>query len=219
MGNALVRGISGGEKKRLNIATELVTDPSLVFLDEPTTGLDSFSAQSIMQTLLKMAQNARTVIATIHQPRSSIYQMFDMLMLLSEGRTMYFGHAAEAVSYFEHLGYFCPPEFNPSDFFLDFLSLDQRSPNLEKTSRERIKCLGDAFAARQVQDREQEVSMAMTAGSDSPAPTSLASLEKKESDAANSGSEAMDSSLWRRKYATSWLYQFTKLTKRTYRSL
>ena len=97
VGNDLVRGISGGEKKRLNIATELVTDPSLIFLDEPTTGLDSFAAQSIMQTLLKLANNSRTVIATIHQPRSSIYQMFDMLTLLTEGRIVYFGKASQAV--------------------------------------------------------------------------------------------------------------------------
>lgn len=84
IGSELIRGVSGGEKKRVNIGTELVTDPSLVFLDEPTSGLDSFNAQSVMSTLLKLARTGRTIVATIHQPRSSIFQMFDNLLLLSE---------------------------------------------------------------------------------------------------------------------------------------
>jgi ABC-type multidrug transport system ATPase subunit len=113
VGNELIRGISGGEKKRLNIGTELVTDPSLIFLDEPTSGLDSFNAQSAMQMMLKLAQNSRTVITTIHQPRSSIFRMFDSLLLISEGRCVYFGAANESINYFHTRGYLCPLNYNP----------------------------------------------------------------------------------------------------------
>jgi ABC-type multidrug transport system ATPase subunit len=192
VGNELIRGVSGGERKRLNIATELVTNPSLIFLDEPTTGLDGFSAQSIMQTMLALAQNSRTVIATIHQPRSSIYSMFDYLMLLSEGRTMYYGRASEAVGYFSALGYICPSTFNPADFFIDFLSRDQRSANLEKISRARIASLGDAYAAR-----EATQSFALPSARQSHAP----SIDGE------------------RKYATGWLRQFQLLTLRSLREL
>lgn len=139
--------MSGGERKRVNIACELVTDPSLIFLDEPTSGLDSFNAQNVMSTLLNLAKNDRTVVATIHQPRSSIYQMFDKLMLLSEGQTMYFGQASEAVTYFGSLGYSCPSVFNPADYFVDLVSLDQRTPERREKTEKRISALADAFTS------------------------------------------------------------------------
>merc|ERR1719258_449010 len=95
VGNQRVRGVSGGERKRVNIGVELLNDPPLVFLDEPTSGLDSFQAQSVMETLRKLARAGRTVVASVHQPRSSIYAMLDRVMLLSGGRTVYFGTAGD----------------------------------------------------------------------------------------------------------------------------
>lgn len=79
-----------GEKKRLSIAVELITNPSLIFLDEPTTGMDTFTAERIIQILIKMKQKEKTIIATIHQPNSIIYKSFDKLMILSHGCTTYF---------------------------------------------------------------------------------------------------------------------------------
>ena len=76
IGGPLVKGVSGGERKRTSIGVELITDPSLIFLDEPTTGLDSFTATSVMETLNDLANSGRTVIQTIHQPNSD---MFDMM--------------------------------------------------------------------------------------------------------------------------------------------
>lgn len=76
----------GGERKRCNIAVEMVRDPAAIFLDEPTSGLDSFQAQNVMGALRDLARNGRTVVCTIHQPRSSIFAMFDQLMLLTDGR-------------------------------------------------------------------------------------------------------------------------------------
>lgn len=66
IGGPLIKGVSGGERKRCSIGVELITDPNLIFLDEPTTGLDSFTATSVVETLTELARNGRTVISTIH---------------------------------------------------------------------------------------------------------------------------------------------------------
>jgi ABC-type multidrug transport system ATPase subunit len=78
-----VKGVSGGERKRTAIGVELITDPQLIFLDEPTTGLDSFTAASVMETLRALAASGRTVISTIHQPNTEIFDNFDRLMLVA----------------------------------------------------------------------------------------------------------------------------------------
>ena len=86
------RGVSGGEKRRVGIACELVTSPSILFLDEPTSGLDAFNAFNVVECLVTLAKNYnRTVIFTIHQPRSNIVALFDHLVLLAKGRTVYSG--------------------------------------------------------------------------------------------------------------------------------
>jgi ATP-binding cassette subfamily G (WHITE) protein 8 (sterolin 2) len=85
-------------------------------LDEPTSGLDSTTAHYIMKTLLNVAKKGRTVICTIHQPRSDIFHMFDQIMLLCKGRNCYFGPANNMVSYFTEIGYICPTYCNPADF-------------------------------------------------------------------------------------------------------
>lgn len=73
------KGISGGEKRRLAFASEIMTDPSLLFADEPTSGLDSFMAVSIMETMRELASKGKTIVCTIHQPSSEIFEMFDKL--------------------------------------------------------------------------------------------------------------------------------------------
>lgn len=106
IGGPLVKGVSGGERKRTSIGVELITDPSLIFLDEPTTGLDSFTATSVMETLGDLARkDGRTVISTIHQPNSDIFEMFDRLMLLARGKIIYFNKASLAVDYFAGIGF------------------------------------------------------------------------------------------------------------------
>ena len=147
IGNEFARGVSGGERKRTNIGIELLSGASLIFLDEPTSGLDAFQAQNVMESLWTLAGGGRTVISTIHQPRSSIYKMFDLLLLLSEGRVMYFGPAKEATAWFTTAGFPCPPEFNPADFFLDVVSMDYRNQKEEVASRRRIQLLGDTYAS------------------------------------------------------------------------
>jgi len=137
IGTDMIRGISGGERKRLSIASELVTDPSILFLDEPTSGLDSSNAYSLMKTLQRLASNKdRTIIISIHQPRSNIFNLFDYLLLLSHGEMVYFGDAAESIQYFHKLGSDCPEHYNPADFLIDLMS--------SKTSEE-IRNLSDNF--------------------------------------------------------------------------
>lgn len=127
IGNALIRGISGGEMKRTSIGLELITEPNILFLDEPTTGLDASTANSVMALLKKLGNQGRTIVCSIHQPRYSIYRFFDSLSILSLGRLIYHGPRASALEYFEKLGYFCEEHNNPADFFLDVLHGDYES--------------------------------------------------------------------------------------------
>jgi len=101
VGNARVRGISGGERRRLAIACELVTSPSAIFLDEPTSGLDSSAATSVIQTLRDLANKGKTVVAVIHQPSQHVFASFDDLLLLSEGKQMYFGQVDHVQHYMD----------------------------------------------------------------------------------------------------------------------
>ncbi|QRV74844.1 ATP-dependent permease [Ceratobasidium sp. AG-Ba] len=114
------RSISGGEKRRVSIACELVTSPSILFLDEPTSGLDAYNAFNVVESLVALARDyKRTVIFTIHQPRSNIVSMFDQLILLAQGRVVYSGEYARCQAYFESIGHACPPGFNIADYLID----------------------------------------------------------------------------------------------------
>lgn len=114
------RGISGGEKRRVGIACELVTSPSILFLDEPTSGLDAYNAFNVVECLVELVKTYnRTVIFTIHQPRSNIVALFDQLILLAKGRTVYSGPFQSCQSYFDSIGYSCPPGFNIADYLVD----------------------------------------------------------------------------------------------------
>ena len=133
-----MRGVSGGERKRVNIGIELLHDPQLVFVDEPTSGLDSFQALSVMQTLTKLARVGRTVVCSIHQPRSSIWTSLDKVLVLSGGNVVYNGERAQSEAYFEKAGHPIPSGYNPADFILDTVSVDQRTDEAMKTSKTRV---------------------------------------------------------------------------------
>ena len=101
IGSELVRGISGGEKKRVAIGVELVTNPSTLFLDEPTSGLDSYSAYNTINILKALAKNGCSVLCTVHQPSSEIFGMFDNVILLKKGVCIYNGTVAALPTQFE----------------------------------------------------------------------------------------------------------------------
>jgi ABC-type multidrug transport system ATPase subunit len=114
------RGISGGEKRRVGIACELVTSPSILFLDEPTSGLDAYNAYNVVECLVNLVKTYnRTVIFTIHQPRSNIVALFDNLILLANGRAVYSGPFSQCQAYFDNIGFPCPPGFNIGDYLVD----------------------------------------------------------------------------------------------------
>ncbi|CAN6478097.1 unnamed protein product [Victoria cruziana] len=147
VGDAKVRGISGGEKKRLSLACELIASPSIIFADEPTTGLDAFQAERVMETLQQLSQDGHTVICSIHQPRGSVYAKFDDIVLLSEGVCVYTGPAEEALSYFMQLGYSCPDHVNPAEFLADLISVDYTSAESIEHSQKRIEGLAEHFSS------------------------------------------------------------------------
>lgn len=91
--------------------------PGILILDEPTSGLDSFTAHNLVITLSRLARGNRLVLLSVHQPRSDIFQLFDLVVLLSSGSAVYCGAARDMVPYFTALGYPCPRYCNPSDFY------------------------------------------------------------------------------------------------------
>ncbi|KAJ3380640.1 hypothetical protein HDU84_005666 [Entophlyctis sp. JEL0112] len=123
IGNVLERGISGGQRKRVNIGMELAAAPLSVFLDEPTSGLDSTSALDVAHILSSISRLGLTIVAVIHQPRLEIFESFDdVLMIAPGGKTGYFGPTTSAQSYFEALGFLFKPNANPADILMDILS-------------------------------------------------------------------------------------------------
>jgi ABC-type multidrug transport system ATPase subunit len=135
IGGEAVRGISGGQRKRVNIAIELITEPPLLFLDEPTSGLDSTSTLEVMTVLRALADTGKTIIATVHQPRIEAFECFDQLLLLTKGgKLAFYGPAnPDASEYFAKKSTLPQREgANPADYVIDVLdpleSTHQRSP-------------------------------------------------------------------------------------------
>ncbi|TPX49030.1 hypothetical protein SeMB42_g02127 [Synchytrium endobioticum] len=149
VGDTVTRGISGGERKRLSIAMELLSEPDIMMLDEPTSGLDAFSAFVVMDLLRTLAvKERRTIIVSIHQPRKEILDMFDRVLIMARGEVLFFGKVDEACGYFAHMGYAVPVLTNPADHFLDMATFDTSSlPNLRISSR-RIESLQHLWKTR-----------------------------------------------------------------------
>ncbi|MFW5792916.1 MAG: ATP-binding cassette domain-containing protein, partial [Bacteroidota bacterium] len=102
VGNPLNKKISGGQRKRLNIGLELIREPSVLFVDEPTSGLSSRDSENVMELLRELAVRGKLIFVVIHQPSSEIYKMFDNVIILDEGGyQIYYGNPVEAVIYFK----------------------------------------------------------------------------------------------------------------------
>ncbi|XP_062372133.1 broad substrate specificity ATP-binding cassette transporter ABCG2-like [Sardina pilchardus] len=203
VGTQLIRGISGGERKRTNIGMELLIDPSVLFLDEPTTGLDASTANSVLALLKKMANNGRTIILSIHQPRFSIFRVFDHLTLLVAGRQVYHGNANSALQYFKDIGYECEPHNNPADFFLDVINGDATN---QKTAKGSADTDGQSSSVEQhlVEEYKKSADFRET---------------QQELQRITQGRSAERTTVRTITYNTSFCHQFKWVLKRTFKNL
>ena len=120
----LVRGISGGERKRTNVALSLLGSPSLLLLDEPTSGLDSKMSDSLMRDVRAIADQGCTVIATIHQPSEAVFGRFSKVLLLETGRVAYYGPVCGLRASLSQLGFPCPPGTPLPELLVDLLETE-----------------------------------------------------------------------------------------------
>ncbi|KAG8647240.1 putative white-brown complex homolog protein 30 [Manihot esculenta] len=122
VGTVEKRGISGGQRKRVNVGLEMVMEPSLLILDEPTSGLDSASSQLLLKALRREAIEGVNICMVLHQPSYALYKMFDDLILLAKGGlTVYHGSTKKVEEYFAGLGIIVPERVTPPDHFIDIL--------------------------------------------------------------------------------------------------
>ncbi|KAA8544091.1 hypothetical protein F0562_021732 [Nyssa sinensis] len=122
VGTVEKRGISGGQRKRVNVGLEMVMEPSLLILDEPTSGLDSSSSLLLLRALRREALEGVNICMVLHQPSYTLYKMFDDLILLAKGGlTAYHGPVKKVEEYFAGLGINVPDRVNPPDHFIDIL--------------------------------------------------------------------------------------------------
>lgn len=158
IGNVMARGISGGEKKRVNIGVELLRNPGVIFLDEPTTGLDSYQALSVVYTLKQLSSSGRTVICSIHQPRSAIYALTDDICVLTiGGRVVYFGEAGDHASEYFASTFPVPKNFNPADHYMDIVSVNYRTIETQESSENQVNSLVQMFWHRREENDDIEI--------------------------------------------------------------
>ena len=149
IGDETTRGISGGQRKRVNVGMELVSWPSLLFLDEPTSGLDSTTSMDLLKGLRASADAGCNVVVVLHQPSFPLYCLFhDVLLLGRGGQTVYLGPSDEALAYFESLGFVMPELYNPADFFMDVIAGHFEAPLAARV---------DEFPAADAKDAQQYV--------------------------------------------------------------
>ncbi|KAJ1568557.1 ATP-binding cassette sub- G member 2 [Cladochytrium tenue] len=216
VGDSLTRGISGGERKRTAIAQEFVTMPQILFLDEPTSGLDSNTSLYLMEIVKTgVVATGRSAVATLHQPSWELLTLFDKIVLLSAGSTVFLGPPADALPHFARLGYTPRLNQNPADFFMDLLTIDSAKDKegVEGDSR-RVNELVAAFSsvASPTSEKPEKLSPLLESSS----------ADKSEVDvtapaAATAGLVA--TSPHESRWPNSWSHEATTLTERAFKQL
>jgi ABC-type proline/glycine betaine transport system ATPase subunit len=142
VGGKLKKGISGGEKRRVSIAIQILADPLMLLLGEPTSGLDVCTASSVLDVLRALADEGRTIVMTAHQCRSDAIETFDRVLLLTRGGSVaYSGDGGNILPHFSTLGFNCGLHTNPADFILDLITVDLQRQEKEDVSRKRVEQL------------------------------------------------------------------------------
>lgn len=154
IGSATVKGISGGEKRRVSIAIQLLGRPKILFLDEPTSGLDVATSKSILTLLHELAEQGTTIILTIHQPSKEMFWQFDSMVLLARGGFVVYNGDIDAMpQYFKKLGHPCPQEVNFADHVLDTVS--KRSTESKEESLARVNYMIQTWKEEEI-DNEKD---------------------------------------------------------------
>jgi ABC-type multidrug transport system ATPase subunit len=204
------KSISGGEKKRLAFASEILTSPPLLFCDEPTSGLDAYLAKQVVEVLRQLAQRkGMTVVITIHQPSSQVFEMFDKIGLLAEGRVAFIGSIEQAGNMWNELGWPLPENFNPADHFISTLSIESGK---ERKSHSRIQRICDKFLSTVHGKQYIEDSLASSAGGTRRSSSTETSDTSSEEETGKS--RFAQSNMHR--YKSTWCQQFWALTKRSF---
>lgn len=133
VGDNLLRGVSGGEKKRVTIGLEFMKNPGMYLMDEPTTGLDAKTAFDIFQSVRLLCNMGPPILVVLKQPSYELFKLFDSVMILSEGAIAYMGPRKKAEPYFKSLGYCCPPGMNPVDFLAEVVETPHLYPDPDST--------------------------------------------------------------------------------------
>lgn len=157
IGTPIRKGISGGQKRRVSVASQLITSPKILFLDEPTSGLDSAASFEVMSFIKQTAQRLNLiVVASIHQPSTTTFNIFDQVLFLSQGKTVYYGSVSRVNDFFASIGFPIPPQFNPAEAILDLTNVDfgvdrvQKQRQLEKIQEEWCKSGDNQALCQQV---------------------------------------------------------------------
>ncbi|KAJ0182743.1 hypothetical protein K1T71_002112 [Dendrolimus kikuchii] len=137
-----LKALSGGERKRVALAVQLLNDPPILFCDEPTTGLDSSAASAVVSRLRRLAIGGKLVICSVHQPASGVFELFHQVVLLANGRTAFHGTIEQADQFFASLNYKCPVGFNAAEYYVTLLGIEL---DREIESRERIRRICDDY--------------------------------------------------------------------------
>ncbi|KAF4453423.1 hypothetical protein F53441_3882 [Fusarium austroafricanum] len=177
IGTPIRKGISGGQKRRVGVASQLITSPKLLFLDEPTSGLDSTASFEVVKYLREVARrNNLIVICSIHQPSTSTFNLFDKLLLLSGGKMQYFGPVNGVTDYYAEIGSPMPQYVNPAEHLLDLVNIDF-APNRDQASQN----LETLQAAWQNSQQASEVVTAIKTAESAGGDWSVDTVEKKPS--------------------------------------
>jgi len=204
-----IRLLSGGEKKRVNIGTELLTDPDVLLLDEPTSGLDSTSAVSLLRLLQNLAtEEKKTVITTIHQPSSKVFQSFHRMCMLSEGQVVYFGTPSNSMTYLQEIKLSCPDGYNAAEHWMDLLVTE----TIDVNKKEGVECATEGVDIEYKHETPKYILQERWDNEALAEEMDKALLEQEQE--AASAEKATQPLLSYQKYNTSWMTQYKVLSHR-----